>query len=126
MNEMNPFISASRAIGDQYRKGARASRDLGMQQTLQTALMTHAVQHEAVTRQASQQARLTEKAEQNRSSRATEFFGMVHGHAQPGKQVSMKHGDIHVSYTPAAPQPVAAPKPGRVPVKKNRGGKSGA
>jgi hypothetical protein len=124
MNEINPFLSVSRMIGDQYRKGARQARDISVHHDLQTALATHAVQYEAVTRQAAQQARLTERSEKNRSSRATEFFGMVHSHAQPGKPVSIKHGDIHASYTPAAPAVPAAPKPGRVPVKKNRGGKS--
>ena len=74
-------------------------------------------------KQASQQARLTEKSEVKRQARAQEFFGGVHNSAQPGTAVRFKHGEIEASYTKAMPPTPTAPKPGRVPVKKNRGGK---
>lgn len=123
MTEINPFYSLSRAISENYRKGARVNRDTAAFHNMQTALAMHHAQNESVTKQTAQQARLAERSEQKRHTRATEFFGTVHTHAQPGQPVSIKHGDIEASYTPAAPQAPAAPKAGRVPVKKNRGGK---
>jgi hypothetical protein len=80
----------------------------------------HAAQHEATTRQVSQQARLTEKSERGKHERAIHFANTIQGFAQPGAQVSLKHGDISASYTPKMSTPQ---NPGRVPVKKNRGGK---
>jgi hypothetical protein len=123
MTEINPFYSLSRVLSEQYRKGARVNRDTAAFHNMQTAMAMHHAQNESVTKQTSQQARLTERSEQKRHTRATEFFGTVHTHAQPGQPVSIKHGDIEASYTPATPQTPTAPKAGRVPVKKNRGGK---
>ena len=123
MTEINPFYSLSRAISENYRRGARVNRDTAAFHNMQTALAMHHAQNESVTKQTAQEARLSEKAKSNAHSRATEFFGTVHTHAQPGQPVSIKHGDIEASYTPATPQTPTAPKAGRVPVKKNRGGK---
>ena len=117
MTEINPFYSLSRAISENYRRGARVNRDAAAFHNMQTALAMHHAQNESVTKQTAQEAHLSEEAKSNAHSRATEFFGTVHTHAQPGQPVSIKHGDIEASYTPAAP------KAGRVPVKKNRGGK---
>lgn len=138
MTEINPFYSLSRAISETYRKGARVNRDAAAFHNMQTALAMHHAQNESITKQTEQEASLNETAKNNAHSRATEFFGTVHTHAQPGKPVSIKHGDIEASYTPAAsktpsapkletstaPQTSAAPKSRRgVPVKRNRGGK---
>jgi hypothetical protein len=123
MSEINPFYSLSRVISQKYRDGARANRDTAAFHNMQAAMAMHHVQNQATIKQTAQQARITEKSEQNRSNRATEFFGTVHSHAEPGKPVSIKHGEISANYTPATPKSPAAPQPGRVPVKKVRGGK---
>lgn len=123
MSEINPFYSLSRVISQKYRDGARANRDMAAFHNMQAALAMHHAQNETTMKQTAQQARINEKSEQNRSARATEFFGTIHSAAQPGQPVSFKHGDISASYTPAMPTQTAAPKPGRVPVKKIRGGK---
>lgn len=123
MSEINPFYSLSRAISETYRRGARVNRDAVAFTNMQNALAMHHAQNEVAMKQTAQEARLSEKAKQNAHSRATEFFGTVHSHAQPGQPVSIKHGEIEASYTPAAPAAPTPPKPGRVPVKKNRGGK---
>jgi hypothetical protein len=51
------------------------------------------------------------------------FAESVHGFAQPGTQVSVKYGDASASYTSKMSTPTAVSKPGRIPVKKVRGGK---
>lgn len=124
MSEINPFLSLSRVIGEQYKRGARGMRDAQTAHTIQTTLAMHAAQHEAVTRQNEQQAKITERSEKGKSKRATEFTHTVHGMAEPGTAVKISHGNISASFTKAnAPKPPASPKPGRVPVKKIRGGK---
>ena len=87
---------------------------------IEHAVMMGAVNYEATKKHTAQQARLSERAEQGKHERATHFVNTVQGFAQPGAQVSIKHGDVSASYTPKMP---TIQKPGRVPVKKNRGGK---
>jgi hypothetical protein len=116
----NPFAIASRFLANKYKEGARNLRDSDQHTLTQTTLAMHAAQHESTKRQAAQQARLTERAEQGKHERAVHFVNTIQGFAQPGAQVSITHGGISASYTPAMP---AAPKAGRVPVKKVRGGK---
>lgn len=119
----NPFEVVSRFIGNKYREGARSARDAEQMHLTQSTLAMHAAQHEATKQHTAQQAKLTEKAEVARHSRVMHFTNTIQGFAQPGAQVSIKHGDISASYTPKMPTPTAAPKSGRVPVKKVRGGK---
>jgi hypothetical protein len=119
-NNPNPFAIASRFIAQKYKEGARSQRDSDQHTLTQSTLAMHAAQHEATTRQVSQQARLTEKSERGKHERAIHFANTIQGFAQPGAQVSLKHGDISASYTPKMSTPQ---NPGRVPVKKNRGGK---
>lgn len=116
----NPFAIAGRFIAQKYKEGARSQRDVEQHNLTQSTLAMHAAQHEATKRQASQQARLTEKSERGKHERAIHFANTIQGFAQPGAQVSLKHGDISATYTPKMPTPQT---PGRVPVKKNRGGK---
>jgi len=87
---------------------------------IEHAVMMGAVNYEATKKHTAQQARLSERAEQGKHERATHFANTIQGFAQPGAQVSIKHGDVSASYTPKMP---TTQKPGRVPVKKNRGGK---
>lgn len=119
-NNPNPFAIASRFIAQKYKEGARSQRDVEQHNLTQSTLAMHAAQHEATKRQASQQARLTEKAETAKHNRLMHFTTTIQGFAQPGAQVSLKHGDVSATYTPKMPTPQT---PGRVPVKKNRGGK---
>jgi len=87
---------------------------------IEHAVMMGAVNYEATKKHTAQQARLSERAEQGKHERATHFVNTVQAFAQPGAQVSIKHGDVSASYTPKMQ---TTQKPGRVPVKKNRGGK---
>jgi len=87
---------------------------------IEHAVMMGAVNYEATKKHTAQQARLSERAEQGKHERATHFVNTIQGFAQPGAQVSITHGGISASYTPKMP---TTQKPGRVPVKKNRGGK---
>jgi len=120
----NPFLAVSRFIGDQYKQNARQMRDVHQQNNIVQALAMHTAQYESMKQQTSHEARLSERAEKGKSKRATEFVGTIHGNAQPGTSVSVKHGGISANYTVKMPSaPTAAPKPGRVPVKKVRGGK---
>jgi hypothetical protein len=119
-NNPNPFAIASRFIAQKYKEGARSQRDLEQHNLTQSTLAMHAAQHEATKRQTSQQARLTEKAETAKHGRVMHFTNTIQGFAQPGAQVSIKHGDVSATYTPKMSTPQ---NPGRVPVKKNRGGK---
>lgn len=120
----NPFLAVSRFIGNQYKDNARQLRDVHQQNNIVQALAMHTAQFESMKQQASHEARLTERGLKGQHQRAGEFLGSIHGMAQPGTQVSMKHGGISANYTVKMPSaPAAAPKPGRVPVKKNRGGK---
>ena len=116
----NPFVVAGRFLANKYKEGARNLRDSDQHTLTQTTLAMHAAQHESTKRQAAQQARLTERAEQGKHERRIHFVNTIQGFAQPGAQVSIKHGDFSASYTPKMPTPQT---PGRVPVKKNRGGK---
>ena len=119
-NDPNPFAVAGRFLASKYKEGARSQRDLEQHNLTQSTLAMHAAQHEATKRQTSQQARLTEKAETAKHGRVMHFTNTIQGFAQPGAQVSIKHGDVSATYTPKMPTPQT---PGRVPVKKNRGGK---
>ena len=119
----NPFGIASRFVGKLYEKGARSQRDSDQMTLTQTTLAMHAAQHEATTRSTAQQARLTERSAKARHGRTMHFAESVQGFAQPGTQVSIKYGDASASYTSKVPTPTAVSKPGRVPVKKVRGGK---
>lgn len=116
----NPFAIAGRFIAQKYKEGARSQRDADQHTLTQSTLAMHAAQHEATTRQASQQARLTERAEQKKHERKMHFTNTIQGFAQPGTQVSLTYGKMSATYTPKMPTPQT---PGRVPVKKNRGGK---
>lgn len=116
----NPFSMLSGFIGQKYKDGARVQRDVEQHQLTQQALAMHVANYEATKRHTAQQARLTERSRETESKRKTEFFNNMHNMAEPGKPVSFKHGDVQASYTPKMP---TTPKPGRVPVKKNRGGK---
>ena len=117
---VNPFAVAQRWMADRYNEGLRQQRDVHQAHLIHDTLAIHAATHEATIKQAAQQARLSEKAEKGKSQRATEFIQTVHGMAEPGTAVKVQHGDISAGFTKAAPKP---PAPGRVPVKKNRGGK---
>ena len=119
----NPFLAVSRFIGNQYRDNARQARDIHQQNNIVQALAMHSAQFESVKKQASHEARLAERAEKGKSQRATEFVGTIHGNAQPGTAVSVKHNGISANYTVKMPSAPATPQTGRVPVKKNRGGK---
>lgn len=116
----NPPLALSRWIGSTYKKGVREQRDADQAVLHSQTVQMIAANYEATKRHTSQQARLTEKAEQNKQNRITEFFGQMHERAEPGKPVNFEHSGVKASYTPKTP---VAPKPGRVPVKKNRGGK---
>ena len=116
----NPLLATGMAIGNAYKKGLREQRDTDQAQLHHATIQMIAANYEATKRHTNQQARLTEKSEQRKQSRVTEFFGQMHEKAEPGKPVAFKHGDVSASYTPKMP---TAPKPGRVPVKKVRGGK---
>jgi len=87
---------------------------------IEHAVMMGAVNYEATKKHTAQQARLTERSRVTEDKRKTEFFSNMHNMAEPGKPVSFKHGDVQASYIPKMP---TIQKPGRVPVKKNRGGK---
>jgi hypothetical protein len=116
----NPFLAVSKFIGDQYSRGIRQERDMHQEMHIHSALAMHAANFAATTKAASQSARLTEKAKVSEDTRKKEFFNNMHNLAEPGKPVSFKHGDVQASYTPRISKPST---PGRVPVKKNRGGK---
>lgn len=120
---VNPFAVAQRWMANRYEQGLRQQRDVHQAHLIHDTLAIHAATHEATLKQASQQARLTEKAEKGKSQRATEFLQTIHGMAEPGTQVKISHGDISAGFTKAAPKPPTPPSPGRVPVKKSRGGK---
>jgi hypothetical protein len=98
----------------------RQERDMHQASNIEHAVMMGAVNYEATKKHTAQQARLSERAEQGKHERATHFANTIQGFAQPGAQVSITHGGISASYTPKMP---TTQKPGRVPVKKNRGGK---
>ena len=66
----NPFAIAGRFIAQKYKEGARSQRDVEQHNLTQSTLAMHAAQHEATKRQASQQARLTEKSERGKHERA--------------------------------------------------------
>ena len=102
-------------------KTPREQRDSLQSMNIDHAVAMGAVNYEATRRHTSQQARLTEKAEQGKHERAVHFANTIQGFAQPGAQVSIAHGNISASYTSKTP---TSTKAGRVPVKKNRGGKS--
>jgi len=119
----NPFLTVSRFIGNQYKDNARQLRDVHQQNNIVQALAMHTAQFESMKQQASHEARLSEKAEKGKTKRATEFVSTVHGFAQPGTPVAVTHGGISANYTVKMPEAPKAPKPGRVPVKKVRGGK---
>lgn len=116
----NPFSIVSRFIGNKYKEGARAQRDAEQTNLTQQTLAMHVANYEATKRHTAQQARLTQKAEAAKHERVMHFTNTIQGFAQPGAQVSIKHGDVSASYTPKMPTTL---KPGRIPVKKNRGGK---
>lgn len=86
-NNPNPFAIASRFIAQKYKEGARSQRDVEQHNLTQSTLAMHAAQHEATKRQASQQARLTEKSERGKHERAIHFANTIQGFAQPGAQV---------------------------------------
>jgi hypothetical protein len=116
----NPFLAVSKFIGNKYGQNVRQARDVHQESNIYNALAMHAANFQATTKAASQSARLQEKAKVSEDARRTNFFESLHGKAEPGKPVSFKHGDVQASYTPKIPKPST---PGRVPVKKNRGGK---
>ena len=122
-NDPNPFAIAGRFLASKYKEGARSQRDSDQMNLTQTTLAMHAAQHEATTRSTAQQARLAERSAKAGHGRTMQFAESVHGFAQPGTQVSVKYGDASASYTSKMPTPTAVSKPGRVPVKKVRGGK---
>jgi hypothetical protein len=101
-------------------KSPREQRDEIQGMHIDHAMAMGAVNYEATKRHTAQQARLTEKAEQGKHERAIHFANTIHGFSQPGAQVSIAHGNISAKYTSKMPTPTT----GRVPVKKNRGGKS--
>ena len=122
-NDPNPFAIAGRFLASKYKEGARSQRDSDQMNLTQTTLAMHAAQHEATTRSTAQQARLSERSAKAGHGRTMHFAESVQGFAQPGTQVSVKYGDASASYTSKMPTPTAVSKPGRVPVKKVRGGK---
>jgi hypothetical protein len=122
-NDPNPFAIAGRFLASKYKEGARSQRDSDQMNLTQTTLAMHAAQHEATTRSTAQQARLAERSAKAGHGRTMHFAESVHGFAQPGTQVSVKYGDASASYTSKMPTPTVVSKPGRVPVKKVRGGK---
>jgi hypothetical protein len=123
MSEINPFYSLSRLISQKYRDGARANRDTAAFHNMQAALAMHHAQSQETMKQSAQQARLTERSAKAGHGRTMHFAESIHGFAQPGTQVSVNYGDASASYTSKMPTPTAVSQPGRVPVKKVRGGK---
>lgn len=121
MSYLNPFLTVSRFIGNQYNANARQLRDAHEGNQIHQALAAHAAQFEATKQHTTQQARLTEKSEVGRTNRATEFHNQLHEKSQPGTQVNFKHGDISASYTSKMPTPSVSTN--KVPVKRNRGGR---
>ena len=119
-NGPNPFLALSRMIGNQ---AARQNRDVHQEMNIHHALAIHAANHAATTQAATQSAKLSEKSEVGRSKRASAWAEEIHNRAEPGQPVNLRHGEIQASYTPKIPTPTKPPAPGRVPVKKNRGGK---
>jgi hypothetical protein len=119
-NGPNPFLQLSQWVGD---KAARQNRDAHQEMNIHHALAIHAANHAATTQAAAQTAKLSEKSEVGRSKRAMAWADEIHNRAEPGQPVSLRHGEIQASYTPKIPTPTKPPAPGRVPVKKNRGGK---
>jgi hypothetical protein len=80
-----------------------------------------AAQHHAITEQNEQQAQLQEAAAVSEHSRRMEFFNSILQHAEAGTGVNFQHGNMSLALTKST-QPSTPPQ-GRVPVKKNRGGK---
>lgn len=119
----NPFSMLNRFIGNRYSQGMRERRDVEQTNLTHQTLAMHAAQFEATRQHTEQQAKLAQRAERSKSKRGIEFATTIHGFAQPGTPVSVKHGEISASYTAKNPVTPTAPKPGRVPVKKVRGGK---
>jgi hypothetical protein len=119
----NPFTIASNFIGRQYAKGARQQRDEQHFNSVHQAMMLHGAQMEATMKHTSQQARLTERSLKAQDQRANAWAGSIHSMAEPGTQVSFKHGSTSANYTAKKATAPVTPKAGRVPVKKVRGGK---
>ena len=119
----NPFTMASNFIARQYSKGARQQRDEQHFNSVHQAMMLHGAQMEATMKHTSQQARLTERSLKTQDQRANAWAGSIHSMAEPGTQVSFKHGSTSANYTAKKATAPATPKAGRVPVKKVRGGK---
>lgn len=120
---VNPFLVASQWLAGRYNQGVRQQRDFHQTHLIEETMAMHAANHEATMMQAHQQARTEQTAARNKSKRATEFLHTVHGMAEPGTAVQISHGDISAGFTKAKPVAPVAPTPGRVPVKKSRGGK---
>lgn len=89
----------------------------GPQQNSMSQIAHMAAMHHASVEQMSHQAELQETALANEHNRRMQFFDSVMKHAQSETSVSLKHGNMSLSLTKAPTSP------GRVPVKKNRGGK---
>jgi len=116
----NPFLAVSKFIGNQYGNGVRQARDIHQETNIHHALAIHAANFQATTKATAQAAKLEEKSKVSEDARRTSFFESIHSKAEPGQPVSFKHGEVQASYTPKITKPSTS---GRVPVKKNRGGK---
>lgn len=121
----NPFLGASHVLD--------TIKNMGVARTnLQSALAHSAFQHQSMKDLAQHQYSLNESSadaahnrdlsKQRLQHRQTkEIFHMAHNVAKTGG--SVKVGNVSMSLPIPATAPVAPKKPGRVPVKKVRGGK---
>jgi hypothetical protein len=89
----------------------------GPQQGSINQIAQMAAMHHASLDNQSHQAELQETALANEHNRRMQFFDSILKHAQSETAVSFKHRDMSLSLTKSPTSP------GRVPVKKNRGGK---
>lgn len=111
----NPFATIYNVAS-----GALAARERvrGQQVNTEAVIAGIAAQHHATTLQAEQNAGIAEAAAASEHDRRTNFFESIMKHAEGGTPVSFTHGNMSVAITKST-----QPASGRVPVKKNRGGK---
>ena len=107
----NPFVTLYGAASSLMSQVSGPQQN-GISQIAQMAAM-----HHSSIEQMSQQAELQESALANEHNRRMQFFDSILKHAQPETVVNLKHRDMSLSLTKAPTTP------GRVPRKKNRGGR---
>ena len=108
----NPFVTLYGAAS------SLMSQVSGPQQNGVSQIAQMAAMHHSSIEQMSHQAELQESAFAKEHDRRMQFFDSILKHAQPETVVNLKHRDMSLSLTKAS-----TPSSGRVPRKKNRGGK---